>query len=95
MDEKNEFPILTIAKSTGSNIAEKAALINDYTIIPAANGITLIPAKALAVSVYDLTGRVVFAANATSELNIPLNKGIYVLNANAQGSVTTSKIIVK
>ena len=49
----------------------------------------------LFLSVYDLTGKTLFAAQVNSQVSIPANPGIYILKAKSAGKETAKKIIVQ
>jgi len=49
----------------------------------------------LFLSVFDLAGKTLFAAQVNNQISIPANQGIYILKLKSAGKETVQKITVK
>ena len=86
-----EFPIFQWQKYSGQdaiNVVNKKQLWNANGLN---NCIEVTVSEPMFLSVYDITGRVMFNAQVNNQVSIPANKGIYIL----KGKGSVQKLIVK
>jgi hypothetical protein len=66
----------------------------NWNIQPVNGGITITALENLSISVFEVTGRLIHNANVFGQVNIPLNKGIYLIKAIGGGNESSRKVIV-
>jgi hypothetical protein len=84
------FPILQIAADSGTGVNVVDAN-QAWSAFGAKNSIEVSASQPLFVSVYDITGKAVFAGAVEGAVSIPANQGIYILKAEKD----VKKVIVK
>ena len=87
------YGIGTILKTTTGMNAAKAGQF--YSVTGSNNSIEFTGFEPLFVSVYDITGKALFAAQVNGLVSIPVAQGIYILKLKGAGKETVQKIIVK
>ena len=91
--EEGEFPIFQWEDYlTGINVVQAEPLWN---VIAEDNCINVTVSEPSFLSVYEITGKVLFMDKVNSQVSIPANRGIYILKLKDAGKEAVRKIIVK
>jgi len=80
-----------------SNLTTAVNQSNDkqnWSICPSNTGITVSANEGLSLSIFEITGRLIYNANISGQVNIPLNKGTYLVKALGAGNESSRKVIV-
>ena len=81
-----EYDLDTSAKMIGEN---------SWNITGQNNGIEVTAFEPLFLSVFDVTGKTLFAAQVNNQISIPTAQGIYILKLKTAGKEVVQKLIVK
>jgi hypothetical protein len=57
-------------------------------------GINIITSEKIKITVLDMTGRQIYGVSVVDQIEIPLNKGIYLIRANNSNNETSRKVLV-
>ncbi|MDR2057893.1 MAG: T9SS type A sorting domain-containing protein [Dysgonamonadaceae bacterium] len=93
--EEGKFPIFKWQKYPGQNAIETTKAEQLWNVTGLNNCIKVTISEPLFLSVYDITGKTLFAAQVNNQVSIPANKGIYILKFRNAGKETIQKLIVK
>lgn len=80
-----------------SNLTTAVNQSNDkqnWSIQSSKTGITVSANEGLSLSIFEITGRLIYNANISGQVNIPLNKGTYLVKALGAGNESSRKVIV-
>ncbi|MCL2650609.1 MAG: hypothetical protein FWD60_06235 [Candidatus Azobacteroides sp.] len=83
-----EFPTFKVLGTDAINIVKAGQLWNANGLN---NSIEVTVSEPMFLSVYDITGKALFAAQVSNQVSIPASKGIYII----KGKETVQKILVK
>jgi len=89
---EGEFPTLKIQGATGIAATNVEKLWN---VSGLNNGIEVTASQPIDLSVYDVTGKLLYKSQSCSQANIALNKGVYIVKGNCKGVVGVEKVMVK
>jgi hypothetical protein len=92
MEDGVSYPTLSWSYlTTGVNQSNDK---QNWSIQSSNKGITVSSNENLSLSVLEITGRLIYNANVSGLVNIPLNKGIYIVKAIGGGNESSRKVIV-
>lgn len=92
MEDGVSYPTLSWSYlTTGVNQSNDK---QNWSLQSSNKGITVSSNENLSLSVLEITGRLIYNANVSGQVNIPLNKGIYIVKAISGGNESSRKVIV-
>ena len=91
--KEGEFPIFKWQSYDGTGIG-KVKAGKFWNVTGSNNRIEFTASEPLFLSVYDITGKTLFAGRINNQVSIPASKGIYILKLRNAGKDAVEKIIV-
>jgi len=93
--KEGEFPIFKWQKYADDSSIGAVNAAQSWNIKGEKNRIEVTVSEPLFLSVFDLAGKTLFAAQVNNQISIPANQGIYILKLKSAGKETVQKITVK
>jgi len=93
--KEGEFPIFKWQTYTGGSGIGAVNAAQSWSVKGEKNRIEVTVSEPLFLSVFDLAGKTLFAAQVNNQVSIPANQGIYILKLKSAGKEAVQKITVK